>query len=675
MPHLGRCCQCSAKKAVTLKRFSGTDGSTDWEYGPGLLWSHKYAGSYITGLVPDLSPSINRYVITTTAGATTSFPDRSATTLSANCFEGFTITEIDTADGSVNASATLEGVFASGVTGESISLLYPSTLSRSACLSGGDLVLLGERPPQIELDDYATNPTTKEYTFHAHTQAAGDVVFTTRTSGDTITIPYSCTAANCKTQIETSGDVSSATVTGGPWPHSKLNVSVTWNGTSDDFDDVTPDGTYTVSGVSRTTNGAATAYSPSTGLITSSAPYIFGLSSGGASWLISQTPLVPSTLDPATRTFVDMVAGPSNSLAVYSTDGYVQSVTASGTWSINWTKNDNLGVNLEYAHIENGSLCLPASITDFANPSKTRNGALIAMSTGTVTEIDDGLPSSLRRSNGGDHFWISEEGSATTRHIVGQRAGFSDADYNVEFQYWPDGVEVTTDAGDDFLTGFNWNPRVSHADSTSLLGLHSATDPIINIDPPPRNPSNHAGSVSKAISMTFYCANGPYDNATQFRFRFVGGSQPVKYSDWIAWNATEATIEAAILTAFPENTEGVVSNVEANPFGTPAAIDNTTGLLDRGLQLLFAGGTVSQVSTWGFILLAYLKIGRVTVETQSTDDRYGGQIILIDHSDASETWSRDWGDKGAISIGPPLAQWIYSGNVYAFGSIVDNDLP
>jgi hypothetical protein len=676
--HMGRCCQCSKKTAVTLKRFGGTDGVTDWEYGPGYLWSPQYGAGYITGVVPDLSPTINRYVIATSPGGTSAFPDRSTASVSANAFDAFTITKIDISDGSVNASATLEGVFASQAFASSVALLYPATFTESATLSGGDWVVLGQRPPQIELDDYTTNPATKNYTFHAHTMQAGNVVFTTRTSSDTITLPYNCTAANCKTQIETSGDVSSATVTGGPWPHAKLDVTVTWNGTGDDFADVTPDATYTVGLGTRSVMGTATAYSPSTGLITSSVGYIFGNGSGvSASLLISQFGTVPSTTDPAAGPIYHLVAGPSDDLIIESDNQFIQGVSVGAPWSILWSKQDNLGVTVRWQHAEGGTVALPSGgRVDFTTPAKSRNGVLIAVTAGTVTEIDDSLPDILKRVDGGRVGFVAEEGTATNRHLIAHSVEFTDPDYAVTFRHRPDGKDVETPSADEYCTSINFALPTGHADSSSLLGIHSAVDPMFNYDPPASSPTNWAGSASYAMVHKIYCYTGPYENATEWRIRFQGaGIYPTAYSDWIAWNATAATIKTAILVAFPENTEGVVSNVQVNPFGAPAALDNTSGLLNRGLELGFAGGFVADVTTFGFIPIAQVRKDKIRIETRTVDDRYGNGIVLIDHSDASETWSRAWGTVGGSTVGFPTRQWLRGGNVYAYGQIVDNDLP
>ena len=61
---VGRCCRCKGdNRPVTLKAFAMTDGSTEWEYGPGSWWRHHYGADEISGLVPDLDATPNTYVL------------------------------------------------------------------------------------------------------------------------------------------------------------------------------------------------------------------------------------------------------------------------------------------------------------------------------------------------------------------------------------------------------------------------------------------------------------------------------------------------------------------------------------------------------------------------------------------------------------------------------------
>lgn len=229
-----------------------TDGSTEWEYGPGSWWRHHYGADAISGLVPDVDATPNTYVLSPFAAG--SFQEgvwidrngRLSGALNANVSESLTLTKLDSLDGSVIESAILDGWFVSQMSiGGWVNAT--GTIVETAALSGGDYLIVGWRPPCVEYVDYTTDTANKEYVLHAHTQQAGNVYFRTWTSNETITLAYNATAADVAAAFLATNDCTAATATGGPWPHRKIELSVTWSAATGDIRSIKVDATYTAS--------------------------------------------------------------------------------------------------------------------------------------------------------------------------------------------------------------------------------------------------------------------------------------------------------------------------------------------------------------------------------------------------------------------------------------------
>jgi hypothetical protein len=217
-------------RAVTIKGIDKTDGETVWEYGPGSFWRHHYGADAISGVKPDVTAEIDKYAICAAAyPAFANCGNRNAATLVANVSEALKVVKLNSLDGTEVESATLQGMFCSEVSGVAYSLVLGLRIDNAAALSGGDYVIVGERLPFIEFVSFASNAATKEYILHAHGQQAGNVYLKTRTSNETITIPYNATAAAVETLFEATTDCTAATATGGPWPLKPITVEATWS--------------------------------------------------------------------------------------------------------------------------------------------------------------------------------------------------------------------------------------------------------------------------------------------------------------------------------------------------------------------------------------------------------------------------------------------------------------
>ena len=251
-------CTCTKRnRPVTLKGIDKTDGVTIWEYGPGSFWRHHYGSDAISGLVPILPSTLDTYAMA--AGPYPSFnatDNRNTASILPNAVEALEFTKLNSLDGTTIESSTATGLFCGDVTETSYSLISGLTVKNAAALSGGDYVIVGDRLPIIEFVDYSSNTATKEYILHAHGNIGGNVYLKTRTSNETITIPYNATAAEVETLFEATSDCTAATVTGGPWPLLPITVEATWSASSGDISGIAM--TSTQSAVGGTTTWSST---------------------------------------------------------------------------------------------------------------------------------------------------------------------------------------------------------------------------------------------------------------------------------------------------------------------------------------------------------------------------------------------------------------------------------
>lgn len=245
-------CGCCAThiNAVTLKGIDKTDGTTVWEYGPGSFWRHHYGADAISGVVPNLSATLNKYAIAAKAYPTfAACGNRNTATLTANCAEALTVTKLNSLDGTVSESATLTGFFCDVIGTSFVGLMTGLSITNAAALSGGDYVIVGERLPFIEFVDYSSNTVNKEYILHAHGQQNGNVYLKTRTSNETITIPQDSTAAEVEALFEATSDCVAATATGGPWPLLPISIDVEWSVSGGDIASIAATDTYSAEGL------------------------------------------------------------------------------------------------------------------------------------------------------------------------------------------------------------------------------------------------------------------------------------------------------------------------------------------------------------------------------------------------------------------------------------------
>lgn len=752
---VGRCCRCKGdNRPVTLKAFAMTDGSTEWEYGPGSWWRHHYGADEISGLVPDLDATPNAYVLSPFAAG--SFQEgvwvdrngRVSGAIGANASESLTLTKLDSLDGSVIESATLDGWFLSGITIGGWTNVT-GTIVETAALSGGDFLIVGWRPPCVEYVDYTTDTANKEYILHAHTQQAGNVYFRTWTSNETITLAYNATAADVAAAFLATADCTAATATGGPWPHRKIELSVTWSAASGDIRSIKVDATYTASTAgtctwdwltvtvppnpptdqwvlntdncaigttatppagngnpgdtaipgtctggspatgTRSVRGWMAAYNTGTGLISNSVGYVFGRDNTTPTRLMTGSQSIPSNTTPARLQGWQVLPAAENRIVCLTerlnAGNTVEAWNVGANWAREWQYflNTDLGTLLGFsAALE----CVESdtALLTFANRTfgaNTRCACSIVVDTNTRTELSSSVVSTNAAGNSFVANQIFRDGSGTDRLVYDYEAFYQSPHYpSIQYRYRNLGSEVYTGA-DELLLGvelvriYGWTSTRIFAESTGAV-----TAAGVYAGPPSRTPPTIASTNARAYLWRWDVWRGRSGSAQDFRFVFLGDFSNInKTTGWIAWTADKATIKAAIDAVFDANTGGVTDNVVIYPFGDYADVLSSSGesLLERGLQIRFAGSANAAGRLEKYIHPTYLEINKIRIEFQDVTDFTARGIAAWSATDGSNVWSRTWGSKDGVTktvpgTGYTRNRWVRGSLVYAYGELVDS---
>lgn len=710
--------------AVTIKGIDKTDGVTIWEYGPGSFWRHHYGADEITGVVPNLSATLNKYAIGAYSGTVyVNAGNRNSATLTANVAEPLTITKLNSLDGTVIESAAMTGMFCDIVTDSLYQLSQGIAITEAAALSGGNYVIVGQRVPFIEFLDFTSNTASKSYILHGHNQQGGNAYLKTRTSSEVITIPYNATAAEVETLFEATADCTAATVSGGPWPHLPIEIDVTWSAAGGDIAAIKTDATYLTDGpgtgsadwewsgvawvlitdnctvgepddppydgtmvsepytsgciipasVSTNTGGVAATYDTATGEIQNSVGRMFGRNaSESLTRLIASTATIPSVTGVSDQGIYQIHPGPSDSVLIIpsvNTSGKAATVechTVGATWTQVWKKYNNTG-SVFGIHIDSGLFCMSFAAQAFAGGG-TAGAVLVDAVAGTTTEYNPPWGSLATTFQQNQSLTLMFVGDPTTKCGNEYELTVTDSEYpNVRFRNHFAGSEVWHD-GNEMLLGVN---PVFGAETTAVYGISRAVVAIANYNPPLRTPT---GSIYKTYNWSFHVPTySRFGSATEWRFRFG-----TSYTSWLAWTDTEATIKSAILTIFPENTSGIISNVVINPFGSPSSIINTdASWLEQGLAINFNASADSAGVFYGFPAGSRFVNGQVAIEFRSVANYTAPGIAAWDPSDASAIWTRPFGTSLATSaeVTYPQSVWLRGDFVYAAGQLLENELP
>jgi hypothetical protein len=746
---MGRCCRCKAVYPVTIKGLTASTGVTEWEYGPGALWAQHYGADEISGFVNEWTAN-DRFVAVGGLGYWLTLGlYRSGGALTANCAECWKIVKIDGTDGTEIESATWQGIFSSDPTSGTLgSLVNLNRIGFGAGLSGGDHCRSHSILPAVEWVDYTTNTANKEYILHAHTQQGGNVYLRTKTSSETITIPYNAIASQVKTLFEDTADCTAATVTGGPWPGTALEVNVTWSAATGDINAIKYDSTYSAGGAgsctfqwdagtstwvlvsdscnpgpaeepltsgtydgelragtcpvsfpppptgTRSTLAAAVSYDTGTGAVSNSVGQVFGLGASGtaATKLISETAGTVPTVTTLSNSDIepDIYAGASNSLLVFGFQGTngrtVEGWTVGTTWSRIWRRYVNAGAAggrfaWAYGLAQSGviAVCVRRRVYNTAEKS----GTLANIAAGTFTEFDESEISTTATYDNNAAISLLKDGSGSDRLAFAYSRKYQTANSGQIIEYNLGGSEYHTPAkrlllGSVYQTPYGMDSdRIYTAcvsfsrDSTAALWTNSN-----NTDPPADAGVAYAGSISRTYRWRFYTGPAERYNAGEFRLLFTpqaGSGLANKMTSWLDWQCSSSDIVNAVLAVFPENTEGVVSNIRVNPLGASNVTDNSPaiGLIEANLDLHFQGA-----GSLGFIDSRYLTRGRVTIETRSLSSYTStGGVAAYSATDGSVTWSRNYGSttSPAKTYAGASGGWLRGSRLILFGPVVDPD--
>lgn len=459
-------------------------------------------------------------------------------------------------------------------------------------------------------------------------------------------------------------------------------TNTTASGTDLKFDYAFPDDplvlTVTGGAGGRSVEGAVTVFDPATGLIENSIGYHFGFPDGASTWLITQTATAPTYSGQAIQAPVAITAAASAKVVAVGIRGgqaWCQAWTTGSTWSLDWTKNippaGLTGGGLSM-HAESDTVLLNfprATFTD--GTTKTRCGAKIAVSTGTVTELDNDLKATSTRNNDN---WrgrlIMLDDTPADVMISGLYRSLNPSNFAYQLQ----GVATAWDSNASKSAHgatIGWNDDTIFAFSTAqVTATELAVISTIRAQP-------IAFSGARAYVYEFYTEQGvEFNDTAQFRFRFLAPSQTTLETAWLDWDATNSEIDDALIAIFGENTEGVVSNIIVNAFGDPPALTHPTSLLERGLTIQFATQTAATVGM-GFVFPGYVNrpLSNVQLQVQNTAAPFDGRIMAYNTTDGEELWSREFGTKADASVGQAYAGWLQGDLLYLYGEQVENDLP
>jgi hypothetical protein len=446
----------------------------------------------------------------------------------------------------------------------------------------------------------------------------------------------------------------------------------------------------------RDTRAAAVSWSTSTGAITSHVGRIFGLGATGtaATKLMTETAgTVPTVSTLSTSDIeLDLYAGASNSVLVWGFQGTngrtVEGWTVGSPWSRIWRRYVNAdiwGGRWAWAAglAQSGKVAVCVRRRTYNTSEKA--GTIVDIAAGTFTEFDESEISTTATLDNNAAVSQLLDGSATDRlayyyerRFVPTTSPTATKEYNLG------GSEYKTPTK-KLLIGTFYSPLGVDADRiyAPVLTFSEGTTPILwsnnnNTQGPTAGGVAYAGSISRTYRWRWY--TGPYEryNSGEFRILFkpqAGTGLANKTTSWLDWQCSGTDIVNAVLALFPENTEGVVSNVRVNPFGATNVTDNSPaiGLIEANIDIHFqAAGSL------GFIDPRYVSTGRVSIEvrSRSTFPSTGG-LVAYSATDASVVWSRNYGSTAspAKTYPSPQGGWLRGSRLYVYGPVVDNELP
>lgn len=792
-------CCLNHVEIVTIKGIDKTDGTTIWEYGPGSFWRHHYGVDAISGVVPNLAATLNKYAIAAKAYPTfAACGNRNTATLEPNAAEALTVTKLNSLDGTVIESATLTGFFCDVIGTSFVGLMTGLSITNAAALSGGDYVIVGERLPFIEFVDYNSNTANKEYILHAHGQQSGNVYLKTRTSNETITIPQNSTASEVETLFEATSDCVAATATGGPWPLLPISIDVEWGVSGGDIASIAATDAYSATGLgldwewgivyiaegiealdvtintlvagvtfsfefligntfsysstgtdvssfltamasamatfatgegadgawesvasglpdsisitgntiriiyssaigidplsvtaeggegstdSRRAGSCAAAYDTGTGAMTSAVGYNFGYSSDRPTLtMFEETGDNPAVTGLNVLGILAIGSGPSNTVVVTPQlrgigDAIKANVVekwdiAGGLWEFSWQTYCNAEMAMPpIIPCESGYVICPINAKRF-DSVRDRTAARIAVADTTTVELNT-IYGSLTTGNNNVSTAMQDD-TAASYFSWGYAFTYQDTGLvNNRFPHDPFGSDTWINGTELRIGGWAFG-----YDGSSIFGTsYGAINGGWRYD-------GFGESTSDTLYIQYFAVPGHRSTEPQqFRFK-VTKMSGVNYTAWLDWYATESEIETALNNLLGTGNCAVVALGGA--FGAPLNVDNSpASIIEHNPTIGFDVDTNFTPGS-GRIPYSYFTFRNdgvftgtndIVIETQTTTaaaDPSG--ISAYSATDATVTWSRAWGTKGATTISQPLYAWLQGDFVYAYGNVVDSEL-
>lgn len=685
---VGRCCQCDQRVPfITLKGLQSSDGVTQWEWGPGMLGAKVYGASTFVAIAYDQA-AVNNL----TSRGTWFEPTLDAIT-DAYGFNANISQDIATISGTAgtDTTAAIDWLLSdeANSTGSSGLMLNLNVAQQPAATSDGHLAIIGHVSPAIIHNTRTSVSTTatKTYKLLPHTLQGGNVTFKTRATYSAITAAHNASASAVASAFAAHGEVSSASATGGPWPLAAIDLSVTWASASNDIWAIENDSTYVISTtpftVSRQTAAACFVISGSTGDIHSSIPAAAGNGSGSSGdYLLPSAAPFPSSTAARTGVFLD-IASASGALVftsrfqpLFSTpQRNVEAWTYSGgAWSQSWVRTSFAATPIPgHLHVEGNSACVSV-------PRGTYNGtalsaAVAAVATGSMSYLDPdnvstGIQPHVRLKTGSTSAAWSFAAVEPVPHFT-------------RLTYTPDALEVS-DNTTQLLIGVNRTGTIAGTISGGIVGYASAfggpasaepvelPDSVVRTSVITQTPATTAG-IGEYYQL-FWPPGTRHGGATEWRLRFRANYITSVYTSWMAWDATEAQIEAALIALFGQNTEGLYSNVNVSPF-TQATPDNTASAFEVGLKVMFLVSSNPATDPWGFIDPQYITRDAIRVQTRYAQQPNSNPVCVWSDTDGSVTWSRNYGSVSGSPAYFPTQMWTDGGSwVWMSGSLVDTDL-
>jgi hypothetical protein len=685
---IGRCCQCEQRVPfVTLKGVQSSDGATQWEWGPGMLDAKLYGYSSFVAIAYDQS-AVNNL----TARGTWFSPTLDAVS-DAYGFNANISQEIATISGTAgtDTTASIDWLLSdeANSTGSSGLMLNLNASQQRAGTSDGHLAIIGHVSPAIVHNTRTSVSTTatKTYKLLPHTLQGGNVTFRTRATSSAITAAHNASASAVASAFAAHGEVSSASATGGPWPLAAINLSVTWASASNDIWAIENDSSYVISTtpftVSRQTAAACIVISGSTGNIHSSIPAAAGNGTGSSGdYLLPNASPFPSSTAARTGVF-NSIASAAGRLVFTSQftplfGSLQRSVEAwtysGGSWGQSWVRTSFAATPiLRHLHVEGNSACV--SVPRGTHNGTTLSAAVAAVATGNMSYLDPdnvstGIQPHVRLKTGSTSaFWCF--------------AAVEPVPHATRLTYTPDALEVS-DNSTQLLLGVNRIGTIAGTISGGIVGYASAfggpasADPVELADGVTRTSVDTVSLASTAGIGKYYQIFWPpgtrHGGATEWRLRFRASYATSVYTSWLAWDATEAQIEAAIIALFGENTEGLYTNANVWPI-IQATPDNTVAAFEAILKIRFLVSSNPATDPWGFIDPQYITRDAIRVQTRYAQQPNSNPVCVWSDTDGSVTWSRNYGSVGGSPAYYPGQMWTDGGSwVWMSGGLVDTDL-